>query len=257
MKLSEALEAVPLAQCVPMGNSPAWKQASNRLSQLLKDRGLHVKLRSWRKLWTLLHHSPCPRFVSWQQLLGDATVGRLAASARDSMKETGVRIDSWNARWMKDAHAPNNDLKKNVVLNRCLKGRIVCLQETHWFDADALIWKNAFPACTLVWSPAREGTRAGPQGGTAILVPPGMRVLSTKVLAKGYGVEAVIQPSHTEEAVRVVSLYAPPDRKLEALQDISAALTSSGHPTYLTGDLNVEQIGARSPAEQRRSAVRT
>ena len=250
MLLIHALGRPLLHEAVPLGRSKEWSTATLLLQRHLARLGHKVRLRAWKKLWTMLHEDPPPRIVTWQQLTHDHTVQSLVTRARELRAQSGLKLCSWNARWLVDPHTTKNNNKRSAILRKCLAGHIVCLQETHWSNGDADIWRNLFPACTLVQAPAAPGPNHGPQVGVAILVPPGMRVLEHNILAQGFAVEATVECGGLAGTCRVVSLYIPPDHGEGVGPGICDSVLGSEFPTYLSGDINVEQAGTRTRAEE-------
>eukprot|EP00974_Lingulodinium_polyedra_P011005 1059780-Lingulodinium_polyedra.AAC.1 len=95
------------------------------------------------------------------------------------------------------------------------------LQETHWAKATAPVWASGvFPHTAVVQTCARQGPRGGAQGGTAILIPSPLELISWSELVPGCAVSARTRdPSTGQEATRV-SLYFPPGQQLTVAREL-------------------------------------
>ena len=86
---------------------------------------------------------------------------------------------------MINPNEPRSLAKREVILRTLLRGTTVCLQETHWDEPAGNLWDNMFPGAEVAWTASRLGPRGGPQGGVAIIVPHGRRILDTHVDVPG------------------------------------------------------------------------
>ena len=109
--------------------------------------------------------------------------------------------------------------------------------------------------------PARLGPRGGPQGGVAVLLPPGVELVSSRVLVPGCAIEVVARHGGggTDGWVATVrSVYLPPDSRREVLHDLRANLGArcaggqDGRPSIsaVGGDLNMQLAAPRDAAEE-------
>ena len=65
-----------------------------------------------------------------------------AATVREALlvnaPAAALSLCSWNVQWLVDA-TPDAAVKRHVVDAALQRGRVVCLQETHWADHEAAI----------------------------------------------------------------------------------------------------------------------
>ena len=133
---------------------------------------------------------------------------------------------------------------------------MVCLQETHWNDGSAQLWRTLFPGTQLVSTPGRTGPNGSIQGGVAILVPHQLPVEEVRVLRQGSGIAAQLR--NGQELFTCVSVHLPPDsggrqsrmETLLALRDQELQ-----RPVYLGADLNFQLQCQRNDEEVRLAAV--
>ena len=103
--LWEALGCPRLADHLPLASEPAWAVARRSLTRALNKRGYHDRIRSPRALWTLLHPTQQPHGATWRDLLAGSSLDTLARALADRVATTGVKLVSWNARWLVSPHA--------------------------------------------------------------------------------------------------------------------------------------------------------
>ena len=162
--LWEALGQPTLTGLLPTARSPEWCSTRRTLAAALRKHGLQHKVRSAFTLWNLLHHTSPPRGATWSTLIANYTFNQLCQQLRARHVQAGVRLASWNLRWLVSPHTDQAAGKRALVRRWLEAGRIVLLQETHWTAADLAVWETAFPAATVLAAPATAGPRGGPQG---------------------------------------------------------------------------------------------
>ena len=238
--LHAAMGAPPLEGFVPQGRSPTWREGAAVLARTLRASGRNLRLRSWTSLWMLLKNETPPKSAKWGQLLANATMQDLIDAVDRGRKDGKVAITTWNARWLVRSTTTNSKYKKAMIGNCLSKGRIVCVQETHWGQSAKLLWENLFPATQVIAATARKGPAGGPQGGVAIILPPGIRSESHNIIAEGIAVEAIFKPPQAKQEIRVVSMYLPPDSRLEDARTIQRQIRPFEGDTYFAGDFNID-----------------
>ena len=133
-----------------------------------------------------------------------------------------MSIASWNVRWAVSPHTPQAAAKREQLRRWLEAGRIVLLQETHWRPEDEAIWRTLLPAATVVASPAVNGPRGGPQGGTAIMLPPACTLVGLPSRVPGVAVGCEVEAPGGR--VRLLWVYLPPGRQDEAMTAIEGAV---------------------------------
>ena len=148
-----------------------------------------------------------PAHNTWARLCGDASVDTIVARLEGGDAAPPFSCYPWNARWVK-ASAPKAALKRQFVLDKVLAGQVVCVQETHWSEAQGFAWAGLFPASQVAFAHAHTVPRGVTRGGVAVLVPHRTRIVSQRVLAPGCAVECCID--YGEEGMRTFLVCVPP-----------------------------------------------
>lgn len=143
------------------------------------------------------------------------------------------RLHSWNLNsWRPEtaAHA-----HKTWVIRTLLKTAPVLLQETKWTHVQLRHLAHTWPDIQVAAALAKQDPNL--QAGVAILLPPGWRVNSRKVLVDHYAVAACV--SFQACQIWIVSVYLPPNSP-RALVDkaFQAILALEEHPVFIGGDFN-------------------
>ena len=247
--LARVLGLADLDDPVPLACSARWTGASRLLRDALRDVGTHTRIRTPTRLWALLHPGPLPARLTWQLLLGEATVGQLAAAVAPLDQAATARIACWNLRSTRALHTTKNETKRGVVHAWLRAGRTVLLQETHWLDGDQDAQASLFQACDVhSSSPPRLGS--GQAGGVAIIVPAPGSITQEHVLVPGYAIAADVKtPGLT---YRAVSIYLPPDRASQMAAELRRSLLAlpAGPPVYAGGDFNIDLLAPRPGEDQ-------
>ena len=212
---------------------------------------LHLRtwrLRSWRTLWCFLHwEEPPHQEPSWASLCCDTTLLTLSDTLEVALKgDSSSGFFSWNVRYLKDLHTSTNLSSKAVIQRHLTTQRICFLQETHWTANDIVNWGSAFPFSTICATPGRsnrEGT--GNQGGVAIILPPRFTLVSSRILADGFAIEATFRGPNEEHRRTCWSMYLPPQERHHTLNAISANKLDRSFPT-IGADLNTNCTTPRS-----------
>ena len=118
----------------------------------------------------------------------------------------GIRMATWNPRWMVNPHSEQGAAKRKRVQKAIGAGIIVALQETHWAARDIAVWSGLLPGAEVVASEARPGPNRGPQGGVALVIPLRYDMLSSRTVITGLCAEATVakrgDPDRTERVVQ-------------------------------------------------------
>ena len=148
--------------------------AGKLLHTSLRRDGSAGRVRSPAALWSLLRQGLPLVGTKWRRLLFRHNWADLLEALARRRTASGTRLASWNVRWLVSPHTEQAAAKRAVIRRWLDVGRVVLLQETHWVDADAVVWASLFPAATLCYAPATIGRQGGPSGGVAILFPLGI-----------------------------------------------------------------------------------
>ena len=159
--LGRPVEGLPL----PTAHSPAWRTARNSLRTALAAAGAPSRVRSPRALGLLLRGIPPGPGETWGSHLTGCGWSELCRALRTGNSAAGLRLASWNLRWMVSPHTAQNAAKRNAIRQWLEAGRTVLLQETHWSPEDQAVWGARFPAAQLFAAPAVQGPRGGPREG--------------------------------------------------------------------------------------------
>ena len=191
------------------------------------------------------HGSPGSHDVG--QALWDASVDTIVARLKDGAEAPPFSCYSWNARWVK-ASTPKAALKRQFVLDKVLAGQVVCVQETHWSEAQGYAWAGLFPSSQVAFAHAHADPRGVTRGGVAVLVPHRSRIVSQRVLAPGCAVECCVD--YGAEGVRTFwSVYLPPGSQGDTLDVLWEARPPQGSALVVAGDFNIEIVQPRSEGE--------
>ena len=248
--LGRPVEGLPL----PTAHSPAWRTARNSLRTALAAAGAPSRVRSPRALGLLLRGIPPGPGETWGSLLTGCGWSELCRALRTGNSAAGLRLASWNLRWMVSPHTAQNAAKRNAIRQWIEAGRTVLLQETHWSPEDQAVWGACFPAAQLFAAPAVQGPRGGPQGGVAILLPLGVRVVAHRVLVPGCALE--VRAEVEGRAVRFLSLYVPPGDYDRVIASLVVSLALDDTPLFSAGDANLQLHQPREGEEEAVTALR-
>jgi len=245
--LWRALGRPPLGRLLPHPASWEWKGARASLRQQLRTAQINARVTTPAGLWARLYGQRPPPGATWGALIRQSNLTDL---------ETGLnaggdrfRVASWNLRWLVDPGSQQGRGKKMALLRKLRGAAVVCVQETHWREADAGVWAGLFPGAAVAASPARAGPHGGPQGGVAIFVPTPHVLLRTVEIVPGCGVAAWIRTDEHREVI-VVSMYLPPGDRAQVLRLLRANMPQTcGLPVFLAGDVNFQLDDPRSGVE--------
>ena len=272
--LWDALGRPPLDRVVPAVRSKQWTAARGFLGRLLAEAGSPRARFTPGKLWLLAKGTPPPRVFTWGQLCSGVAVGDVVSALTSGALPGALKFWSWNLRWLTSPTSTNSAVKRHRVLDACLRGHVVVLQETHWNAVDAQMWEKSFAGCTLVALPARLGPGGGQQGGVAVLLPPGYVYKGRSVVVPGCVMDvffdlppAMVQAlgdSHPGAsspdtvgwapfAVRAV--YIPPDDRTATVLAMRDQPMGPCGNRYLFGDLNFDYASPRDAQEERLTAA--
>ena len=222
-------EGLPL----PTAHSPAWRAIRSNLRAALTSAGAPPRVRSPRALGLLLRGTPPGPGETWGSLLAGGGWSELCRALRTGNSAAGLRLASWNLRWMVSPHTAQNAAKRDAIRQWLEAGRTVLLQETHWTPEDQAVCGACFPAAQLFAAPAVLGPRGGPQGGVAILLPLGVGVSSHRILVPGCALE--VRAEIEGRMVRFLSLYVPPGDHDRVISSLAAALVLDDVPVFDCG----------------------
>ena len=168
---------------LPLARSRTWSSQAESLREWAKAHECNDRIRSPGSLWTILHQTPVPNGATWSDLIAEHTPEDLLAALKGRSATEGPGFASWNVRWPVDLHSVQNILKRQHIRRWSNAGKSTLLQETHWETSDLAVWKNLFPAATIVASEADNGA-----GGVAIIIPPSVEITHRRVIVPGYAV---------------------------------------------------------------------
>ena len=216
----------PRGGTAPCATSAQWVAVVSRLRDAMPPGVKLPRMGSWPTLWALVHATAPPAHTTWAQLCGNASVDTIVARLEGGAAAPPFSCYSWNARWVK-ASTPKAALKRQFVLDKVLAGQVVCVQETHWSEAQGFAWAGLFPAAQVAFAHAHTDPRGVTRGGVAVLVPHRARIVSQRVLAPGCAVECCVD--YGEEGLRTFwSVYLPPGSQGDTLDALWDALPPPG-----------------------------
>jgi len=157
--LGTALGSPNPARLLPARRSPEWRWYCRTIEDFSRCPGI-LSGRGAEWLWKKLQRSAPPPQISWGALLvgwGEADEARVRAALRETICLDDVVITSWNVRWLVDPNSTRATGKKRVIEERLALGQIVCIQETHWSDADEAVWKHGLMIRSIFASSAYNG----------------------------------------------------------------------------------------------------
>ena len=141
---------------LPPSGAPSWKAARASLHEALRNHGYFGKVRSAQTLWRILCGGCPPCGSTWGNLLKDKPLSDLLEKLKAGGVH-GMRLVTWNARWMVDSSTHKTVSKRAIVARFVATNAVVAIQETHWNDADAAGWLSSFPGATVHYAVARQG----------------------------------------------------------------------------------------------------
>ena len=245
--LWRALGFPPRGGTAPCAKSAQWGAVVARLRRAMPPEVKLPRMGSWPSLWALVHATAPPAHTTWARLCGDASVDTIVARLEGGAAAPPFSCYPWNARWVK-ASAPKAALKRQFVLDKVLAGQVVCVQETHWSEAQGFGWAGLFPASQVAFAHAHTDPRGVTRGGVAVFVPHRTRIVSQRVLAPGCAVECCID--YGEEGMRTFwSVYLPPGSQGDTLDVLWDALPPPGSALVVAGDFNIEIVQPRTEEE--------
>ena len=110
---------------------------------------------SHREVWNLLQPGRvCPKDATWGMLLQDHDTTTLLTltmrrNACGSPPGT-LAISGWNVSWLVDTTTEAFQIKAAVIDSEMMKGRVLCLQETHWHESEGLLFFQQPPFSELL-----------------------------------------------------------------------------------------------------------
>ena len=227
---------------VPPARSPRWRAATSALRSSLADAGCHLAFRSWQSLWAALHDTSPPAAVTWGALVGTASLSDLIEFIPVHSARGLPCLTYWNLRWLCDPFTAIATSKKSVLTEALKRRRIVTIVETHWDATTVARWEGTFPTATVRAVSARSAPapgNGGPQGGTAIILPPGATFHSSSTLIPGCVQAALISLTTDAPPFYLIVVYLPPPHRLEVLAEL-VRHTTWDHPVYVAGDFNFD-----------------
>ena len=231
----------------PCAKSAQWGAVVARLGRAMPPGVKLPRMGSWPALWALVHAMAPPAYATWVRLCGDASVDTIVARLEGSAAAPPFSCYPWNARWVK-ASTPKAALKRQFVLDKVLAGQVVCVQGTHWSEAQGYVWAGVFPASQVAFAHAHTDPRGITRGGVAVLVPHRSLIVSQRVLAPGCAVECCID--YGEKGMRTFwSVYLPPGSQGDTLDVLWDALPPEGSTLVVAGGFNIEIVQPRTGGE--------
>ena len=116
-------------------------------------------------LWGLLNgalpRGGVPGGTTWGRMCGDAKRSDLMAAMNRGRGNEGMRVASWNPRWMVSPHTEQGAAKRKRIQKAIGTGTIVTVQRTHWSVSDMAIWSGLFAGAEVVATEARPGPMEG------------------------------------------------------------------------------------------------
>ena len=149
-----------------------------------------------------------PRGVTWRQLLQDHDMKSLGQALARARQEDTCQFVSWNARWMRSPYSCIDKEKLHKIKTWLERGLTVLLQETHWTEADAALWKASLQTYHVAHSAAIRGPNGGSSGGVAIITPSDVRQVHHTILVPGCAIS--VQCQKEDYKMQSISLYCPP-----------------------------------------------
>ena len=135
----------PDLQCmVPGPRTWGWQEARRQLEQACRRVGGQCRIRTPGVLWSLLHAprqgGGVPRGLTWERLCGEATVWQLLQRVQLEQRGYGLRVATWNVRWLVSPHTMQGILKRQHIQRGLGQGKLIALQEMRWGNDGADIW---------------------------------------------------------------------------------------------------------------------
>ena len=161
--LWEAAQAVigrlPWSRPVPARHSSCWTQFCETFDKFIDIPNFsHQRSPSW--LYRRIHGQCRHGRIRWADFFRSTLILsgeglRALVTLCDTVSQ--CTVISWNARWLVDG-AANRVIAKREAISRLLaKGAIVCVQETHWSEADGAIWQHGLLFRNLQYTAATQG----------------------------------------------------------------------------------------------------
>jgi len=148
-------------------------------------------------------------------------------------------------RWLVRVDAAHVKAKKEVIEQRLLRGQIVCVQETHWLEHEAVLWEFGLLVRDVFWSAANGGASGHRRlGGVAIFLPVGYSFdwEGNIILVDGHAILATVR-SDSGEVDYIVNTYLRPEDPRGTWNDIQDALpphVRHSPRTVYVGDFNLD-----------------
>ena len=201
----------------------------------------------WPSLWALVHATAPPAHTTWGRLCGEASIDTIVNRLRAGAAAPPFSCYSWNARWVQ-ASTPKAALRRQVVLDKVLAGQVVCVQETHWSEAQGYAWAGLFPAPQVAFAHAHTDPRGVTSGGVAVLVPHRTQIMSQRILVPGCAVECCTD--YGKEGTRTFwSVYLPPGSQGSTLDLLWDAHPPANSTLVIAGDFSIEIVRPRIEEE--------
>ena len=185
------------AALVPGPRTTAWHEARTRLEHACRHEGRPCRIRTPGVLWSLFQTGRpgggVPQRTTWDRMWGETTLGTLLGRSETQSTGQGLRLATWNVRWLVSPHTHQGYMKRQRIMRGLGAGRVVALQETHWQGDSAAVWHGLFPGVEVLSTHTCSSARGGPCGGVAILVPGRYCVVNSEVIVPGYCMEAQLR----------------------------------------------------------------
>ena len=153
---------------VPGPRTKAWATVRKRLEAQCSSMGAVQRIRTPGVRWGLIRgalpRGGIPSGTTWGALFGDATLAAIVAAMSKTRDSDGVRMATWNPRWMVSLHSEQGVAKRKWVQRAIGAGMIVALQETHGATRDIAVWSGLFPGAEVVATGAARRSCLGDTG---------------------------------------------------------------------------------------------
>ncbi len=228
----------PWDAAVPAAASPQWRAVRAALQRsLARAASASSPPRSPAALYSRLHSEAPPRGFTWGQLFRHLPLRAALSPAPDAAG--GLRLASWNVRWLTSHATPVGERKLRLIRRWLAAGRIVALQETHWDDPTAARWGALLSLGRLVHSAGPVGPTGRPSGGVAVLLPAAAVLEGSRVHVPGAALEVSFSLPGRPRPCRLLNLYLPASQQEAVLRAaLDGPAVRADEDPFLCGDLN-------------------
>ena len=170
--------------------------------------------------------------TTWGQLLDGFTIDDLrhALLPRGAEQSSSWALFCWSLRWASDPSTGEANSKREVIMKHLQKGRLVALQEVHWWNHHAAQWRALSPGASVRYSCAIPGPHDGPEGGVAVIFPSCFHIERFDIIDPGHVVEVVV--SKGQERLRILNVYLPPTNLQTPITAIEHYAFDPFHPHH-------------------------